>query len=78
MRAAIERVRMEAPDLPSVVCGWSFGANVALRDTVIVTATVGAVELSERLAAATAGAWIENGNGSNPNAIFYTSRSALP
>ena len=25
---------MEAPDLPSVVCGWSFGANVALREAV--------------------------------------------
>lgn len=34
VRAAIERVRMEAPDLPSVVCGWSFGANVALREAV--------------------------------------------
>ena len=32
-RAAIGRVREEAPDLPSVVCGWSFGANVALRET---------------------------------------------
>jgi alpha/beta superfamily hydrolase len=32
-RAAIGRVRGEAPDHPSVVCGWSFGANVALRET---------------------------------------------
>ena len=32
-RAAIGRVGEEAPDLPSVVCGWSFGANVALRET---------------------------------------------
>ena len=32
-RAAIGRVRDEAPDLPTVVCGWSFGANVALRET---------------------------------------------
>jgi hypothetical protein len=31
-RAAIGRVRDEAPDLPTVVCGWSFGANVALRE----------------------------------------------
>ncbi|MGZ5306492.1 MAG: alpha/beta hydrolase [Actinomycetota bacterium] len=30
--AAIGRVRDEAPGLPSVVCGWSFGANVALRE----------------------------------------------
>ncbi len=30
--AAITRVREEAPDLPTVVCGWSFGANVALRE----------------------------------------------
>jgi alpha/beta superfamily hydrolase len=31
-RAAIDRVREEAPDLPTVVCGWSFGASVALRE----------------------------------------------
>jgi uncharacterized protein len=32
-RAAIGRVGEEAPDLPIIVCGWSFGANVALRET---------------------------------------------
>jgi uncharacterized protein len=32
VRAAIGRVREEAPDRPTVVCGWSFGANVALRE----------------------------------------------
>ena len=32
VRAAIGRVRHEASALPSVVCGWSFGANVALRE----------------------------------------------
>jgi alpha/beta superfamily hydrolase len=32
VRAAIGRVRDEAPALPTVVCGWSFGANVALRE----------------------------------------------
>jgi uncharacterized protein len=31
-RAAIGRIRDEAPDLPTVVCGWSFGASVALRE----------------------------------------------
>ena len=31
-RAAIGRVREEAPDRPTVVCGWSFGANIALRE----------------------------------------------
>jgi alpha/beta superfamily hydrolase len=31
-RAAIGRVREEALGLPTVVCGWSFGANVALRE----------------------------------------------
>jgi alpha/beta superfamily hydrolase len=31
-RAAIGRVREAVPDLPTVVCGWSFGANVALRE----------------------------------------------
>jgi hypothetical protein len=31
-RAAIGRVREEAPGRPTVVCGWSFGANVALRE----------------------------------------------
>ncbi len=31
-RAAIGRAREEAPDRPTVVCGWSFGANVALRE----------------------------------------------
>ena len=33
VRAAIGRVREEAPG-PTVVCGWSFGANVALREAV--------------------------------------------
>lgn len=32
VRAAIGRVRDEAPGLSTVVCGWSFGANVALRE----------------------------------------------
>ncbi len=32
-RAAIDRVRNEAPGAPSVLCGWSFGANVALRES---------------------------------------------
>jgi alpha/beta superfamily hydrolase len=32
-RAAITRVREEAPGVPTVVCGWSFGASVALRET---------------------------------------------
>lgn len=32
--AAITRVREETPDLPTVVCGWSFGASVALREAV--------------------------------------------
>ena len=32
VRAAIDRVRREAPDRPSVLCGWSFGANVAVRE----------------------------------------------
>jgi uncharacterized protein len=31
-RAAIERVCTAAPGVPVVVCGWSFGANVALRE----------------------------------------------
>jgi uncharacterized protein len=32
VRAAIGRVRDERAALPTVVCGWSFGANVALRE----------------------------------------------
>jgi alpha/beta superfamily hydrolase len=32
VRAAIGRVRETAPGLPTVLCGWSFGANVALRE----------------------------------------------
>ena len=32
VRAAIGRVREVASDRPTVVCGWSFGANVALRE----------------------------------------------
>jgi alpha/beta superfamily hydrolase len=32
VRAAIDRVRVEAPERPTIVCGWSFGANVALRE----------------------------------------------
>ncbi len=31
VRAAIRRVRATAPDRPTVLLGWSFGANVALR-----------------------------------------------
>ena len=31
-KAAIGRVREEAPDVPTVVTGWSFGANVAIRE----------------------------------------------
>ena len=30
--AAVTRVREVAPNLPVVVCGWSFGASVALRE----------------------------------------------
>lgn len=30
-RAAVTRVREEASGLPTVLCGWSFGASVALR-----------------------------------------------
>jgi alpha/beta superfamily hydrolase len=33
-RAAIDRVRDAAPGMPTVVCGWSFGANVALREAI--------------------------------------------
>jgi alpha/beta superfamily hydrolase len=45
-RAAIGRVREAAPGGPTVVCGWSFGANVALRealddDRVMVLALIG-------------------------------------
>ena len=32
VRAAIDHVRSASPTLPTVVCGWSFGANVALRE----------------------------------------------
>jgi alpha/beta superfamily hydrolase len=32
VRAAIERIRLEAPDVPTLLVGWSFGANVALRE----------------------------------------------
>jgi len=32
VRAAVGRAREAAPDRPTVVCGWSFGANVALRE----------------------------------------------
>ncbi len=31
-RAAIARVREESPNTPTFVCGWSFGALVALRE----------------------------------------------
>lgn len=34
VRAALTRVREEAPERPTVLCGWSFGANVALREAV--------------------------------------------
>ena len=32
VRAAISSVRASAPDLPTVVLGWSFGASVAVRE----------------------------------------------
>ena len=32
VRAAIGSVREAAPEVPTLVCGWSFGANVALRE----------------------------------------------
>lgn len=32
VRAAIGFVRDVAPELPTLACGWSFGANVALRE----------------------------------------------
>lgn len=32
--AAIGRVREELPSGPTLVCGWSFGANVALRESI--------------------------------------------
>jgi uncharacterized protein len=32
VRAAIARAREAAADLPTVLCGWSFGANVAIRE----------------------------------------------
>ena len=32
VRAAIGRIRETDPTLPTVCCGWSFGANVALRE----------------------------------------------
>jgi len=31
--AAVERVRMEAPEAPTLLVGWSFGASVALRES---------------------------------------------
>jgi uncharacterized protein len=31
-RAAVDRVREAAPGRPTASCGWSFGANVALRE----------------------------------------------
>jgi alpha/beta superfamily hydrolase len=33
VRAAIGLVRERVPDLPTVLAGWSFGANVALRES---------------------------------------------
>ena len=32
VHAAVTLVRGEAPELPTFVCGWSFGASVALRE----------------------------------------------
>jgi uncharacterized protein len=32
VRAAIDRVREVDPQGPTILCGWSFGANVALRE----------------------------------------------
>jgi uncharacterized protein len=33
VRAALDRVREVQPDAPTLLCGWSFGANVALRES---------------------------------------------
>jgi alpha/beta superfamily hydrolase len=35
VRAAIDRVRDEAAGRPTIVCGWSFGAEVALREALV-------------------------------------------
>ena len=35
VRAAIDRVRDEAAGRPTIVCGWSFGAGVALREALV-------------------------------------------
>jgi alpha/beta superfamily hydrolase len=32
VRAAVDRARAAAPDRPTALCGWSFGASVALRE----------------------------------------------
>jgi uncharacterized protein len=32
VRAALDRIRQEAPGAPTLLVGWSFGANVALRE----------------------------------------------
>ncbi len=32
VRAAVDRAREAAPDRPTALCGWSFGASVALRE----------------------------------------------
>jgi uncharacterized protein len=32
--AALDRVRAVDPAVPSLLCGWSFGANVALREAI--------------------------------------------
>ncbi len=43
VRAAVDRVRDAAVGTPTIVCGWSFGAAVALREAIVderVTAVV--------------------------------------
>ncbi len=35
VRAAVGRVRVAASGVPTIVCGWSFGAGVAIRETLV-------------------------------------------
>jgi alpha/beta superfamily hydrolase len=35
VRAAIDRVRAEVPGVATIVCGWSFGASVAVREALL-------------------------------------------
>jgi alpha/beta superfamily hydrolase len=50
LRGAIDRVRVAVPGAPTIACGWSFGASVALREALLDDRVAGLVLIGLPLA----------------------------